>query len=468
MHQYFTNILISLINLVTSLYIIRELSSIDFGEYSFLISFVTIASYLGNFGFPGLMQKYLPKMSKKDSIVFSNQLLYIKMAFIFSISIILFSVNSFLTIINPHYFLILLFIILFNSINSFILHSYFIIMLQHSFVYKNLFLMAVLKLSIVFILLRFNIFSIKNVLYLLLFYEGFLALLVLYKYNIYSYYKYFKLKNIFSDSIFFIKEKLFELLFIPAFSIIYLKTFYTLEEVAKYSFIISISLLITGNVSILSRIEVIINNIVISHGKADEHFYFINTIWYKFFLLVTIPAVSIIFINLHEISHFIFNDKYESVIFLLPITISFLFLSHITYLYSSLIYLKNDLYVFSKNSFIAGISHLVLLFILGYLYSYIGAIIAFLLSYNIRALNLILVYGNVVNLVDVAKSFIKILLIVSIVLSVISKILIINNVLSLIGSSVILFIFIIFVLLNLKIFSKKEIDFIKQIKKEVK
>jgi len=444
--------------------IIRELEVKDFGGYSFLMSFVTITTYLSHLGFPGLLQKYLPTMSPDSSLILSNQLLYIKMIFVLIVTVIFLLANYFFHIIDMHSAMVLTGIVVLGSINSFILQNYYTITLEHSFVYKRLLFMALVKLCAVYFLIYEDRLTVQNILYLILFYESGLVFMSLTKYKISPYFSYFKIKYIFSESKHFIKGKLFELLFIPAVAIIYLKVFHTLDDVAKYSFIVSISLLITSNVSILSRFEVVINKIAITNGKDDNFYRSLIALWYKVFLLLILPFTAIIYFSSAEVAYFLFKGKYDDVMYLLPISISFLFLSHVSYLYTPTIYLNNHLDRFSKNSIITGLTHISMLFILGHFFGFIGAIFSLLIAYNIKAINLIYIYGMLISTSKLLISMLYITITTIFVFLIFDNLLSIDSLFSLISISLIKFFCILSILILFNFFTSREKDLFKTLK----
>ena len=62
-YQYFANIVIMILNAFISILIIKYFSVTEYGLYAYLLSFTIIFSLFTNLGFPGLLQKYLPKIN---------------------------------------------------------------------------------------------------------------------------------------------------------------------------------------------------------------------------------------------------------------------------------------------------------------------------------------------------------------------------------------------------------------------
>ncbi|PCJ21367.1 MAG: hypothetical protein COB02_01915 [Candidatus Cloacimonadota bacterium] len=287
-------------------------------------------------------------------------------------------------------------------------------------------------------------------------YEFLLFLLSTFKFKIKLFSRHLSQKKIISQASYFLQSSFYELLLLPSISILYLRSLHTGIDVAKYAFIISMSNLIVTNISIMTRLEVVINNILIKHKKFDDYYYFILNIWNKVFITTFIPIVMIVAFLSKKAEVLFFHGKYSDIIYLLSPTIFCLFIGHFSYLYASRIYIKNDLKVFVTNSFTSGSIHLISLCILGYFYSFKGAIIAHVIANNIKNFNLIRVYGIIINLKVNFVVFLKVLLISYGVLYYATSVVAINNISNLLTISIASFFSILLVTFFSNVFSKRE------------
>ena len=405
-YLFFANIVIMIINASVSILIIKYFSVTEYGHYAYIFSFTIIFSLFSNLGFPGLLQKYLPKINIIESNLLINQLFYIQSSILIALLIIFYFINVNFLFIEEHSAAVIIYIYFF-VINSLIFRSYLSIKLEFRFLYILLIILTFLKLILMYSLYIYNLFSIKNLLYILIGFEVILfSISFLKKINIVKYNRYLDKNSLYINSIPFVKEKLFDMFMTASVSIWFLKSFHAVEEIAYYVFVVSISLLIANNISLLVRWEIIFTNFFIKTvEEVDERL--LLTLWYKGFLLIAIPVIIFLFIFSTDISIFIFNDKYSDQMLYLNILILLLFISHISYLYTPIIYKKDDLNVFAKYSFVASFVHISLIIIFGMMYGYVGCIFALGCAFSSKGIYLIYRYGLPIDLISTYKFSLK-------------------------------------------------------------
>jgi O-antigen/teichoic acid export membrane protein len=457
---------LSILNILISLIIIREMSVQNFGNYSYLLAFVSTASYVSNLGFLGIMQKKIPKISIENSMIYLNKLLHIKLLFVVFMIICFMIVNIFTQMVSERYIYILTAIVLLNSVNSLIMNGYFIIVLWSKFSYFSQIASAIVKLFLIYSIINSDLFYVENVLYIVLAYEALVFIFSInkFKYGVYS--PLLNLNKLFNNSKYFIKEKFFELLFLPSIGVFYLRFMYESEVIADYVFVISISLLISSSISILARLEVIVNNIFIKRATFDKYLKDVIKLWFKVFLLISIPFLVITIFFIDEIGLYIFKNKYEEVIYLLPISIGLILFTHIGYIYAPIIYMKDDIIIFSRTSLLVGVSHIIFLSIFGYYYGAIGAIFSIIAAYSIKTFYLIYLYGFILKFRLILKSVLMLSTLSIVVLIALSAIVQIQSVVSLFSIAISAILISIGAGILLNYFSMREISLAKLVARQ--
>jgi len=402
-NQYVTSTVVNFINFLISILIARELEVLDFSDFSFAISLITFAAYISSFGFSGLIQKYIPKFSQFQSEELTSQLLVLRLLFLTLLLLMFLYLNNYFDFMDFGQTILVSIAVFLGAFNSLVSTGYLIISLKQDFVYRNVIISSIVKIIVIYIAIYQSTFDVFSALFAIVVYELSLFLLTLRKYRFHLKHRLFKFTKIVSESTPFFKEKVYELLILPLVGILYFKTFGSEVEVANYAFVFSMSFILANNVSILSKLEVVVNSFVIGRPISTRLSLLLYGVWLKGFLIVAIPVVVTLFAFYQEVGEMIFDGKYEQVMFLLPISIGFILLSHLSYLYSPILYKRGDLFQFPKASNYAGLAHLLGLVVLGYFYGVVGAIISLLISHNIKSLYFMAIYRGIVEYKSVIK-----------------------------------------------------------------
>ena len=104
-HQYAAYLVMFIFAILTSIYIIRELTVEDFGIYNFIISLIAMAQFATSLGLAPTIQRYLPEYREKENNYFQKRILSISMlirflaGFIF-VSVLLIANNWIINIFN--------------------------------------------------------------------------------------------------------------------------------------------------------------------------------------------------------------------------------------------------------------------------------------------------------------------------------------------------------------------------------
>ena len=458
-YQYVGNILVLVANFVFVVYIIKELAVETYGEYSFYISFAIFLGLITNFGIPGLIQQNLPKYfdNKIKLNLIVSQFFFIKLILLIIIlCLFYFSTIIFEFVPLDYNFLVLMLLIFFLQMNMYLADTVLSVLLKYKLMYSIKLFSAVFKIILLFIVMKIQPIDLSILLCILLFLEVITFFIYL------TYLKPFKFKilhpinlnNNKKHIINFYVASLFYFFLTPTIAIWALKTKYGLESVAYYSFTMSISLMIVGAFSLLSKLETLVVSIVINKNhkqnafESKEYIY----LWFKFFIFFTTPIILIFFVFSSEISSMVFENKYSNVMNLLPYLIMGMFFVQINYLYSPKIYIDGNSKLFKKNAIYSALAHLFLLFVL-IDFDYKGAIVAMLIALLVKPLNLIYHYG-IKNYIPFDFSFYS-KLILGLILTLIVKYLFINNLfvidnftmlLASLGSVITIYLFIMFVI----------------------
>lgn len=78
-HQYAASLVMFVFNILTSIYIIRELAVEDFGIYNFTISLIAMAQIVTSLGLAPTIQRYLPEYKEKRNNYFQKRILSVSM-----------------------------------------------------------------------------------------------------------------------------------------------------------------------------------------------------------------------------------------------------------------------------------------------------------------------------------------------------------------------------------------------------
>ena len=177
----------------------------------------------------------------------------------------------------------------------------------------------------------------------------------------------------------FVKEKIFELLLIKSIAIFYLSKFSNLESVAYFSFITSFSLLFINNFSILQKSEVVLNRIFLRDGATKKNILMLSKI-FEVHLFFSYLVFLNILINSEFIFNYILNKDYAFLSSEFSFLILILFIAHLSYIFSPIIFVKNKINLFYKAAFLGGITNIFFLTILVPAFGFHGALTAYVLS----------------------------------------------------------------------------------------
>ena len=147
--------------------------------------------------------------------------------------------------------------------------------------------------------------------------------------------------------------------------------------------------IITSSLSLLGRLEVIFNTLLLKKTTIDLFHIRVISIWLEVFVIFTIPIICVIALEIEGIGALVFNGKYDTILYFLPFGLSFLFISHVAYLFSPYIYVEKRVELWSKASFYSAVTYFFSLIVLVEIFGAIGAVLAFICCKLVYSLYLI-------------------------------------------------------------------------------